>query len=34
MSSGKEVVGAAMTAPVVSDVIAFSAISETSTSSR
>jgi hypothetical protein len=34
MSSGSEVVGAAITPPVVSDVMALSTISEVSTSSR
>jgi hypothetical protein len=34
MSSGSEVVGAAITAPVASEVIALSAIKEVSTSSR
>jgi hypothetical protein len=34
MSSGSDVVGAAITAPVVSNVIAFSTISEVSTSPR
>jgi hypothetical protein len=34
MSSGSDVVGAAITAPVVSEVMAFSAISDVKTSSR
>jgi hypothetical protein len=34
MSSGSDVVGAAITAPVVSEVIALSAISEVNTSFR
>jgi hypothetical protein len=34
MSSGSDVVGAAITAPVLSDVIAFSAIRDANTSSR